>query len=416
MISLYKKTAFTIALFFGISGCGGGGGSNLLPFAFLFQAEPNYTEFLQYNGTNVIVPALDALRTSTGNLETSATTYYNTPNQFNFDDLRSKWGLAKTELKKVETFFFGPADLPTSKSFYTRLDGFKRTGARPSSTSVTNVINSAGCTQVSTTLNKANLTNCTFQYKGFEALEMLLYSGALPLDPSTKEDSPTSHSANSGSQRRMDYIKALAEVINQDANNLYNEWNPSGNNFLGNFIAGNGYYFRSQGESFDTYIQAIGALTNQVQDEKLGHPACLSVSCTGSTNVPIPDFAEAVYSRTSYKDLYNNVLGIESAYLGIVSDPDNKSMSLMVAAQNPTLDTNIQNAITSLKATLNNKVTASADLYAEISADGNVAGGSSVTNNVKPIWLLAQTLKNYLTVDAFSLLGVPNLPSSNDGD
>ncbi|TGK58186.1 imelysin [Leptospira wolffii] len=422
MKKYHKKRIYGTALFclFSLAGCGGGGGTNLLPLAFgsLLTPTVDYTEILEYSANNVITPSLDDLETNTLALKNAADTYNSSKSSGDLPSLQTAWRNARASLKKAEVFYFGPADLPNSKSYYTKMDGFEKAGARPSWSAVSQVIaNTATAPSCpAATITSTALQSCAYKYKGFEALEMLIFS-ADGAHPETVADNTSIHNANTATPRRFDYIQALAELIHQDALALQTEWSVSGGNFKGNFINGTGTYFRNQGEAFDKYVQSIGNVSYQMEDVKIAAPACLNKSCTTGLNTSNPVLSEAIYARNAYKDLYNNLLSLEFAYLGNISDPDNKSLSLMVAAQNPGMDTNIKSAITDLKNSLTSKIGAPKDLYAEIALDGGTVGsGSNVESQVKPLWQLALTLKTYLTIYAFSVLGVPNLPSPNDGD
>ncbi|TGK07980.1 imelysin [Leptospira semungkisensis] len=385
--------------------------------ALLFQSGSGYTDFLKYSGENLIIPTLQSLQDDSAALATAANTYAGSPDAgTNLNALRAAWIQARISLKKTETFYFGPASLPSSASYYTKLDGFEKgSSTRPLWTNVNQVITNPGSNPCATgTIDTSALSLCAFKYKGFEALEMLIFDN--DGDPTTSTSLSLINTANTGSTRRMAYLQALAGLISQDATTLYTTWSPTGSNFVKSYIAGTGTYFRSPAESFDTYMQSVGNLAVQMEELKLGTPACLSNSCTSLASPSSNAFStETIYSRNAYADLYYNLSGIELAYLGNPADAEIHSISTLIQAQNPSLDTDIQNAITALKTSLNTKKS-SGDLFAEIDADGGAAGGTSVTNNVKPVWQLATALKTLLTVDVFSALGVPNLPSANDGD
>ncbi|PJZ77741.1 hypothetical protein CH365_08410 [Leptospira neocaledonica] len=384
----------------------------------LLLAGPGSSAFLEHTGKFVIIPSLEKLTTDTAALEAAAITYTTSgsTNEANLGDLQDAWDQVRTSLKKVEPYYFGPATNPTE--YYTKMDGFIKSGARPSANLVKQIVDGTVpvCTATITTINKTNLSVCPPKYKGIESLEILLFDS--DYSRTTIDLNNSVNTANVNSTRRTAYILALAQVINQDALDLYNKWLPTGGNFLKEYTTGTGIQFRSQGEAFDTYIQSLGNLVNQIQDNKLGNAACLSVSCSGAGKRQEPDavFLEAIYSRVAYKDLRDNLLGIEFAYLGDPADPKISSMSKLVRAQNSSLDDDIQAEITNFKNMIDAKIGGNADLYAEIDADGTTMNGTSVTANVKPIWDQAKILKNLMTLDAFSVLGVPNLPSSNDGD
>ncbi|WP_208728687.1 imelysin family protein [Leptospira selangorensis] len=391
---------------FSLVGCEGGSGSNTGALAFLFSSGADYTKVLKYSGTNVVLPSLLALKNDTATLETKALAYYTSQNPTTLGELQNAWKAAHVSLKRVEVFYFGPGTYPSTKNYYVKMDAFETISARPLWTYVNKMITNTAACATTNPMTSTDLASCSVIYKGFESLEMLIFSSDGLA--STIDDATSINSVNTAGSRRLEYLKSLAQLINQDANSLYNSWDPSGENFLGNFIAGNGSYFPNQGVAFDTYVQSLGNIVYQIWDGKLGGPACLTPGC--STN-PNPKSTEATFSRNAYQDLYENLLGLELGYQGNPADTDAVTLSTMIQAQNSQLDTDIKAAIAALKSAINT----SNDLYAQIDTDG-ASVGTSINTNVKPIYNLATTLKVLFNVDAFSALGVPSLPPAADGD
>ncbi|TGL60635.1 imelysin family protein [Leptospira sarikeiensis] len=403
----HYKTIILSGIFsiFTLVGCDGGSSNNLGALAFLFNSGADYTKVLKYSGTKVILPALENLAADTVVLETKANAYYTTQNTTTLGELQDAWKTARISLKRVEPFYFGPASFPSAKNYYTKLDAFETISARPLWTHVNKVItNTAAPCATTNPVTSTALSQCSVIYKGFEALEMLIFSSGG--DANNPGDSTAINTANAPSSRRLEYLKSLAQLIRQDAESLRAIWDPAEGNFLGNFVAGNGSYFTNQGAAFDTYVQSLGNILYQIWDPKLGGPACLTPGCI-SNSIANPKATEATFSRDAYQGLFDSIEGFEAGYLGNIADTDSHTISKMVEAQNPQLDTDIKAAITALKAAINT----SNDLYDQIQN-----GTTSINNNVKPIYDIATPLKENFNVDAFSVLGVPSLPPTADGD
>ncbi|WP_243393365.1 imelysin family protein [Leptospira perolatii] len=326
-------------------------------------------------------------------LKDAAASYTATPgDSTKFASLRQSWAEARSILKKAEVFYFGPADIPFS--YYTKMDAYEKgESTRPKKANIDGVLSD------SVTINASYVRSQGTLKRGFGALEYLLFDNG-----SGSSNSGDVITANSGNSRRTDYILALAQVIQEDAHSLRNNWEPNGGNFLASYVNGTGM-FLSPKEALDTYVTKVGNLVLMIEDTKIGFPAGLSMSSNGATN---PNLTESIYSRTAYQDLLDNIKGLRLAYFGNLGDPNAKSLASLVQSQSPQLNDSIQTTLDNLEAQLTTKVNASADLYAEIN--------SNPSGLIKPIWDNTKILRNSTAVELLSVLGTPALPSSTDGD
>ncbi|EQA38794.1 imelysin [Leptospira inadai serovar Lyme str. 10] len=390
-------------IFFSLS-CQPNKGTDMSTIAFLLAAQPSYAEFLNYSGNNVILPTLQDLENKSLSLNTSAQNYCSDPtNTTKLANLQQAWKNARSSLKKSEVFYFGPAENPPGY-YFTNLDGYEKL-QRPKWNNISAVLTN---TTSFPTINESSVLTYSTVRRGFEALEMLIFSSdGNDANISSSANIIAANSSNAGYQRRLDYIQALAQVIYDDARNLNTQWKSTGGNFIGNYVGGNGY-FKSSKEAFDTYVTKIASLAEVTRDQKTGTPAGLSLSSAGTAH---SNLTEAIFSRNAYQDLLDNVYGIEFAYIGNAGDSQAKSLSLMVQAQNSSVDANIKSAIADLKTTLQTKIAGASDLYADISA-----GSSTINAQVSPLWIKFKTLRTLTGTDLLSVLGVPAMPSNADGD
>ncbi|TGK20759.1 imelysin [Leptospira fluminis] len=408
IFELITRKAFGSALVLGSMtldiACTPHSGSDSSTIAALLALQPSYTEFLTYSGNSLVLPAFQNLQTTTSALKTAAQAYYADPtNTTKLVILQQAWKTARTSLKKAEVFYFGPAENPPGY-YYTNLDGFEK-AQRPKWSNISAVLSN---TTSFPTINETNVLNYSSIRRGFEALEMLIFSSdGNDATVSSNANIIAANSSNSGYQRRLDYLQALALVISDDATALNTQWQPYGGNFLGNYVAGTGY-FLSQRDSFNTYLTKMANLTEVMRDQKTATPAGLSVSSAG---VARSYQTEAIFSRNAYQDLLDNLSGMDLAYSGNSGDSQAKTLSSIVSALNPTLDASIRSSISDLKSTLQTKVTGNSDLYADITA-----GSSTISNQVSPLWTKLKNLKALFTTDLLPILGVPALPSNADGD
>ena len=143
------------------------------------------------------------------------------------------------------------------------------------------------------------------------------------------------------------YMVQVAALLRLDANNLYDAWTVSyegGTPFATSFKAHNGGDYSSALSCIEQIIEGCADIANEVGTAKIGDPYQLYVS--GYTQVALYA-VESWYSWHSREDYSNNIRSIQNSYYGSLDGSVSpKSLSSLIASENPALDTEIKTAIT----------------------------------------------------------------------
>ncbi|MDV6235381.1 imelysin family protein [Leptospira ellisii] len=350
-------------------------------------------EFLSYTANKVAIARFELLVSAAGDLKTSAATYKTTPNQTNLNDLRGKWIAARKIFKQSEIFYISRSYIPSN--YFHRLDGYILGEAfRPDAADLEAIV--AGTNPA--TLNVSAVDTLSIPRKGFEALEYFLYDSGTGTSAIA-----TVNAENAGSARSLDYIAALAEVIERDAQRLLGAWSPSVGNFAGNLSSGTGN-FGGIKDAVDSFINGMVQLVYTDQDVRVGVPAGLTLAGP----VAFPAKVESKYSDNSYPDLLASVEGVELVYLGNAGDSEARPLSYLVKLQNESLDLRIKDKISTLKARIQSRINAAATLRTDIA--GNLAFVDA------EIYERLRELRVIYATEVIGVLGANALPSNSDGD
>ncbi|MCB1138051.1 MAG: imelysin family protein [Leptospiraceae bacterium] len=358
--------------------------------------ESSNQEILENIGQKLIPAAyLDVLNASVS-LEQAATTFQASPGTANLQVLRDRWLATAKKIKEVEGVYFGP-----SGSLF--LDANLDPGMRGYSvcnrtsdcaTSVDSII--AGASTISTT----SVGNQGVGVRGITAIEYLIFD-----DGSGNSSLSNVSAALTG--RRLQYLVAACGDLVNTAGQLYNNWDPAGQNFgrqIARAGAGSNVYSR-QLDAISAIISALLTISENLQDTKIGFPAGLSAKSGGTTH---PDSVEYPYSNASLEAIEASVLALRLIYTGS-EDPEERAAGLddLVAAQNPDLNEDIKNQIEKVLERVSEIRNASGTLRAAIA--GNPASVTSLHNEVRNLRIL-------LATDLVSSTGASPGVGTNDGD
>ena len=136
------------------------------------------------------------------------------------------------------------------------------------------------------------------------------------------------------------YMRVVAQLLVNDATALYDDWAVKYNE-------GGSYadFFKNQDAltSVEQLIDGCVDIANEVGTAKIGDPYNLYKA--GNTEEALYA-VESWYSWHSRDDYTNNIYSIRNAYYGSLDGSINaNSLSTVVAGVNPSLDTNVKNAI-----------------------------------------------------------------------
>lgn len=143
------------------------------------------------------------------------------------------------------------------------------------------------------------------------------------------------------------YMVQVGALLQLDANTLYDAWTKSyegGVPFATSFKAHNGGDYSSALSCIEQIIEGCADIANEVGTAKIGDPYQLYVS--GDTQGALYA-VESWYSWHSREDYSNNIMSIQNSYYGSLDGSVSpKSLSSLIASENPALDTEIKTAIT----------------------------------------------------------------------
>ncbi|MBD5216215.1 MAG: peptidase M75 [Bacteroidales bacterium] len=142
------------------------------------------------------------------------------------------------------------------------------------------------------------------------------------------------------------YMLQVASLLRDDANALAAAWTDSyegGAAFADQFKAHTGGDYTSALSCIEQIIEGCADIANEVGTAKIGDPYALYIS--GDTQRALYA-VESWYSWHSREDYTNNIYSIRNSYYcsldGTVAE---KSLSALIAAENPDLDSRVKKAI-----------------------------------------------------------------------
>ncbi len=303
-----------------IPACGGGGGGAVGSSEF----NAARVAALRDIGNNYIMPMLERLKARGDALATAVTTLAGAVNQQNLDDVQQAWRNARETWNQSEAILFG------------RVSQLRLAVSVDASPTNTGLIDADIAGTV--TIDNSYLETIGSTRKGFFALEYLLFDpvggDAAVLDSIT---------IDANAARRLQYIDAAAENMAQILCQIRDIWSPAGDNFLDAFVnAGtNTSAYAGPKDALDALVNHVLVLTEIIADVRLGRP--LGKTFMG---VPQPAGVEAGRSGNSRADVINDILGVQSVYLGLFDGGDiGTALTEIVRVTSPTIDNATRNDI-----------------------------------------------------------------------
>ena len=334
---------------------------------------------------NYIIPSLDAYKSKIVSLNIHVDSFIVNPNISNLTLLRTNWEDALLNWQDIGFLDFGP-----SENILLR----KQTNTFPIDTAELN-------NSISTTEWNLDYVS-SYDSKGLQALDYLLFK------PGHTDNELITYYQNNISAKN--YLKALAEDLNQNINYVTNEWITYREDFINDFeVTTSNLSTNSQGSSISNIINALCLHYEfYVRRGKVGLP--LGVF-NGFSQLELPELVECYYSGKSTQNLVRSVNSLRkyvtgSSYLnndnGLGLDD---YMDFVNAEQNSQqLSTVIDNQFLTILEELNN---INGPLSEEI-----INNKSQITQTYQEL----QQLVPYMKVDMTSALGVLITYQDNDGD
>ena len=145
---------------------------------------------------------------------------------------------------------------------------------------------------------------------------------------------------STNAQQWANYMATVSNLLKNDAQTLYDQWN---NGYAATFKTHNSQEYPSAISCVEQIFDGCIDIAGEVGDTKMGDPYNKYVA--GKTTEALYA-VESWYSWHSIEDYSNNIRSIRNAYFGTrdgsISD---KSLSKVLAAKNPTMDTKAKSLI-----------------------------------------------------------------------
>lgn len=296
-------------------GCGDGGDDQV--------AGPRQ-QVLTELGDTVILPTYRRFLGRTLELEQAAETLWQTPNPATLAQARQAWRRARQPWKQGEAFRFGPTE-DLQLRIRTKVDWSPIRGDR-----IEAVI------AADDPLTPEFIDTLGTNRRGFLALEYLWFDATL------SEDAILQRLTGSDGERRRRLAWAIAGDLVVQAGKLVAAWEPSGNDYLGEFSrAGFGSLsYPRVSDAVDELVGAVVLLASTVEENKLGRPFGLK-----SDGEPRPESVEAPASGNSLADIADNLQSIANVYLGSYDGAEGMGLTTLVQRVSPAVDAEIRETL-----------------------------------------------------------------------
>lgn len=331
--------------------------------------------------TNVILPSYQDVATKADALKGSTAALAGGPSESTLAAAQAAWRETKDAWRRTEAFRFGPVE---TKSISGAIDYWP---GRPAT--IEQAI--AGDQPITV----ASVDALGSLAKGFVALEYLLFDNvggnAAILAKLTGE----------GGARRLQYIAAVAEILDGKTRDLLAAWSPSGENFAKELTdaGGAGALFPSSKAALDQLVNSASFAAELVTNTKIGKPFGKK---TGG--VPAPEEEESPLSDNSIADMIATLDGVIAVYTGARGGVDGMGVSDLVRAKNASLDDRVVAGLADARAKI---LAIPAPFRTAITA--NPAAVETAYQSVRDV-------KNTMTTEVAGALGTTLKFNDNDGD
>ncbi|MCB0638439.1 MAG: hypothetical protein KDC54_17535 [Lewinella sp.] len=259
----------------------------LLIFASCEKEDPisptaDYSAMLTNTGENVILKTYESLAEKATELQTATQALEADPTDAQLDATKTAWIAARSPWEQSEGFLFGPVD---QEGLDPSLDSWP-----VNVTDLNNVLASGN------DLTVAFLAQQEGTLKGFHTIEFLLWG----------EDG--NKAVGDFTSREFEYLAAAAGALAADAQQLYDLWKPTGDNYVDNVVnAGNGSpIYISQKAALEEITNALIIIADEVANGKINDPF---------TQQDLT-LEESRFSANSKADFSDNMRSIRNIYTG----------------------------------------------------------------------------------------------------
>ncbi len=334
---------------------------------------------------NYIIPSLDAYKSKIITLNIHVDSFIENPNISNLTLLRTNWEEALLNWQDIGFLDFGPSEYILLR---------KQTNTFPiDTTELNNFI----------TLADWNLDYASsYDSKGLQALDYLLFK------PGHSESELITYFQNNTNAKN--YLKAVAEDLNQNINYVTNQWVTYREDFINDFeVTQSNFSTNSQGSSISNIINALCLHYEfYVRRGKVGLP--LGVF-NGFSQLELPELVECYYSGKSTQNLVRSINSLRKYVTGSSYLNNDNGLGL-----DDYMDfVNAEQSMQQLSTVIDNQFLTILDEVNNI----NGPLSEEIINNKSQITQTYQELQQlvpYIKVDMTSALGVLITYQDNDGD
>ncbi|MEZ4935200.1 MAG: imelysin family protein [Saprospiraceae bacterium] len=273
------------------------------------------SEVIETLSNNVLVAQLSGLYAMSESMLQIAGILHGSPNsEGDLSTAKNVWVNTRENWKIAEGFPFGPGE---TKGLNVALDSWPVDRVALAAILV-------GNDELTVSFVEGQSDNL----KGFHAIEFLLWG----------EDG--NKKAIDFTPRELDYLVSVSEVFNKDAEDLYQSWHASHENYVANLLnAGeSGSVYESKRAVLEDFAEGIVQLANEMADNKIGTPLSAEDHLAG----------ESPYSDNTTRDLFDNIISIQLFYEGIWDD----GLAVIVKSVDGGLDSRVRAEIEAAKAAI----------------------------------------------------------------
>lgn len=300
--------------------------------------DSEYDAIINQYVDKVVLPTYNDLKTKNSALYQAVVAFGDAPSNANFQAICDAWLAAREPWESSEAFLFGPvADYGLDPN----MDSWPL-----DQEAIVNMLTSQQWNDMKWTgdYNEDDEAIAAAQnVRGFHTLEFLAFRDGKARtlnDAVTDGEAANAVYNESNATAWAQYMRNTAQLLVDDVTLLCDAWN---NGYATTFKNHNGGDFTSGLSCIEQLIDGCIDIAGEVGDAKIGDPYDLYVS--GKTNEALYA-VESWYSWHSRDDYTNNIYSIRNAYYGSLDGSINtNSLSKLVAKYNPTLDTDVKNAI-----------------------------------------------------------------------
>ncbi len=272
---------------------------------------PTTEQVIQNYAGNVIYNTYRDLADRAANLNNAIINFRFDKNENNLAVAQQHWVNTRRPWEQSEAFLFGPVD---TEGLDPAMDSWP-----------VNAVDLQNLLDSDTTLTVGAAGAFNDDLKGFHVLEFLLYG---------RDGKKMS---TDFTERELEYLGAIAEVLMNDTERLAQDWSPNDGNFLAKFAqAGNGStVYTSEKAALQEMIEGMIGIAGELASVKLEDP----------TRLRDATLVESQFSFNSRADFMDNVRAIRNAYTGNYLLSEGPGLNTLVKSINPELDTKINNQI-----------------------------------------------------------------------